>query len=138
MEPLPNNVYSPLQVESSIRIKMDGCVCACARVCVCLGITLERLERFQPNLVHTLLYVCVSQVKVKVKVTLRLTVSQSVCLGVGHAFGAHDQILLFSFLLSENCFALCLGAPSLTRGRNLMYVLYIFRREDGVGGREFG
>jgi hypothetical protein len=21
---------------------------------------------------------------------------------------------------------------------NLMYVLYIFRREDGVGGREFG
>jgi hypothetical protein len=28
-------------------------------VCVCPGITLERLERFQPNLVHTLLYVCV-------------------------------------------------------------------------------
>jgi hypothetical protein len=23
-------------------------------------------------------------------------------------------------------------------GKNLMYVLYIFRREDGVGGREFG
>jgi hypothetical protein len=22
--------------------------------------------------------------------------------------------------------------------KNLMYVLYIFRREDGVGGREFG
>jgi hypothetical protein len=31
------------------------CVC----VCVCPGITLERLERFRPNLVHTLLYVCV-------------------------------------------------------------------------------
>jgi hypothetical protein len=31
------------------------------RVCVCVypGITLERLERFQLNLVHTLLYVCV-------------------------------------------------------------------------------
>jgi hypothetical protein len=28
-------------------------------MCVCSGITLERLERFQPNLVHTLLYVCV-------------------------------------------------------------------------------
>jgi hypothetical protein len=22
--------------------------------------------------------------------------------------------------------------------KNLMYILYIFRREDGVGGREFG
>jgi hypothetical protein len=27
-------------------------------VCVCPGITLERLERFQQNLVHILLYVC--------------------------------------------------------------------------------
>jgi hypothetical protein len=33
----------------------NGCVC----VFVCSGITLERLERFQPNLVHILLYVCV-------------------------------------------------------------------------------
>jgi hypothetical protein len=32
-------------------------VCVC--MCVCPGITLERLERFRPNLVHTLLYVCV-------------------------------------------------------------------------------
>jgi hypothetical protein len=39
------------------------CVCACVRVracvCVCPGITLERLERFRPNLAHILLYVCV-------------------------------------------------------------------------------
>jgi hypothetical protein len=28
-------------------------------MCVCPGITLERLERFRPNFVHTLLYVCV-------------------------------------------------------------------------------
>jgi hypothetical protein len=28
-------------------------------VFVCPSITLERLERFQPNLVHILLYVCV-------------------------------------------------------------------------------
>jgi hypothetical protein len=28
-------------------------------MCVCPGITLERLERFQPDLVHILLYVCV-------------------------------------------------------------------------------
>jgi hypothetical protein len=33
-------------------------VCVCVCVFVCPGITLERLERFQPNLVHTLLYVC--------------------------------------------------------------------------------
>jgi hypothetical protein len=49
--------------------------------------------------------------------TLRLTVSQSVCLGVRHPFGAHDQILLFPFVLQENCFAFRLGAPSLMRGR---------------------
>jgi hypothetical protein len=36
---------------SSISIKMD--------ICVCPGITLERLERFRPNLVHRVLYVCV-------------------------------------------------------------------------------
>jgi hypothetical protein len=35
--------------------EMDVCVCAC----VYPGITVERLERFQPNLVHTLLYVCI-------------------------------------------------------------------------------
>jgi hypothetical protein len=37
-------------------------VCVCVCVCVCPGITLERLERFQPNLVHTLVYVCESYV----------------------------------------------------------------------------
>jgi hypothetical protein len=54
---------------------------------------------------------------IEVEVTLRLTVSQPVCLGVGHPFGAHDEILLFFFLMPENCFALRLEAPSLTRGR---------------------
>jgi hypothetical protein len=34
---------------------------------------------------------------VEVEVTLRLTVNLSVCLGVGHPFGIHDQILLFPF-----------------------------------------
>jgi hypothetical protein len=34
----------------------------------------------------------------EVEVTLRLTVDQSVCLGVGHPFGAHNQILLFFFV----------------------------------------
>jgi hypothetical protein len=44
-----------LSIYLSISIKIDVCVC----VCVCSVITMERLERFQPNLVHILLYVCV-------------------------------------------------------------------------------
>jgi hypothetical protein len=47
------------------------------------------------------------------EVTLRLTVSQSVCLGVGHPFGAHEQVCLFPFFY--RAIAL-LWAPSLTRG----------------------
>jgi hypothetical protein len=35
------------------------------------------------------------QVKVKVKVTLRLTVSQSVCLGVEPKYGTFDQSFFF-------------------------------------------
>jgi hypothetical protein len=32
-----------------------------------------------------------------------------------------------------------LGTPiAICMCKNLMYILYIFRREDGVGGREFG
>jgi hypothetical protein len=42
-------------VISYIYIYGNGCVYVC--VCVCPGITLERLERFQPNLVHILLYI---------------------------------------------------------------------------------
>jgi hypothetical protein len=30
----------------------NGCMCVCVCVCVCSSITLELLERFQPNLVH--------------------------------------------------------------------------------------
>jgi hypothetical protein len=48
-----NGTMILLNLSTSIPIKMDVCVC----VCPC--ITLERLERFQPNLVHTLLDVCV-------------------------------------------------------------------------------
>jgi hypothetical protein len=47
----------------------------------------------------------------QVEITLRVTVSESVCLGVGH------PDFTYSFLLLENSFALRLGAPSLTRGR---------------------
>jgi hypothetical protein len=38
---------------------MCVCVCVCVCVFVCSSITLEGLERFQPNLVYILLYVCV-------------------------------------------------------------------------------
>jgi hypothetical protein len=46
---------------STIYIYIYKWVYVCVRVCllVCSGITLERLERFQPNLVHIWLYVCV-------------------------------------------------------------------------------
>jgi hypothetical protein len=68
------------------------------------------------------------QVKVKVKVTLRLTASQSVCLGVGHPFGAHDQILLFLSFVGKLLFS-SPWAPSLTRGRvcNLQCNLSVVR-----------
>jgi hypothetical protein len=42
-----------------ICIYKNGCLCICVGVCVCPGIALESLERFRPNLVHILLYVCV-------------------------------------------------------------------------------
>jgi hypothetical protein len=44
------------------------CVCVC--VFVCSGITLECLERFQPNLVHILLYVCVRIVYIYIYIYL--------------------------------------------------------------------
>jgi hypothetical protein len=53
----------------------------------------------------------------KVEVTLLLTVSQSVCLGIEHRCGTCDQILLpVGRLLSEICGLVSVGVPSLTRG----------------------
>jgi hypothetical protein len=45
--------HASQQATKLIYIYKNGCLC------VCPGITLERLERFRSNLVHTLLYVCV-------------------------------------------------------------------------------
>jgi hypothetical protein len=56
-------------------------------------------------LIHTV------SLQVQVQVTLRLTVSQSVSLGIGHPPGAHDQIFIAPRLL-RSCFC---RAPSLTR-----------------------
>jgi hypothetical protein len=50
-------------------------------------------------------------VEVQVEVTLRLAVSQSVCLGIGHPFGAHDQIFLFPFFCLKIALLFVLGCP---------------------------
>jgi hypothetical protein len=42
-----------------IYIYKNGCVCVCVCVFVYPSITLEHLERFQPNSVHILLYIYV-------------------------------------------------------------------------------
>jgi hypothetical protein len=49
---------------------------------------------------------------IKVEVTLRLTVSKSVCLGSEHPCGTCDQILLpVGMLLSEICGLVSVGRP---------------------------
>jgi hypothetical protein len=66
-------------------------------------------------------------VQVKVKVTLRLTVSQSVSLG--------DRILIAVWQL-RSCFC---GAPSLTRGRVcLLYMLLVLASADFPGSKSLG
>jgi hypothetical protein len=49
--------------------------------------------------------------RVRVRVTLQLTVSRSVCLGVGHSFGAHDQISLFPLFCLKIDLIFVLGHP---------------------------
>jgi hypothetical protein len=57
---------------------------------------------------------------VKVKVTLRLTVIQSVCLGVRHPFGAHDQILLFLLFCRKIALLFVLGRPVWREDRSVI------------------
>jgi hypothetical protein len=53
-----------------------------------------------------------NNIKVEVEVTLRLTVSQSVCLGIEHPCWTCDQILLpAGMLLSEICGLVSVGRP---------------------------
>jgi hypothetical protein len=56
--------------------------------------------------------------QVQVQVTLRLTVSQSVSLGIKHPPGAHDQMFIAPRLL-RSCFC---WAPSLTRGWVCLFI----------------
>jgi hypothetical protein len=53
-----------------------------------------------------------SPFRVEVKVTLRLTVSQSVCLAIDHPYATCDQILFpVGMLLSEICGLVSIGRP---------------------------
>jgi hypothetical protein len=79
-----------------------------------------------------------SGVKVKVKVTLRLTVGQSVSLGVEPHLG-----LMTRYLLQFDSYDLVfVGAPSLTRGRVcLLYMLLtlasaVFLGSESLGSRD--
>jgi hypothetical protein len=65
----------------------------------------------------------------KVKVTLRLTVSHSVCLGVEPKYGTFDQ--RFFFLKLQSCHFL--GAPSLTRGRVSHVSVFVIEVYSSVG-----
>jgi hypothetical protein len=59
-----------------------------------------------------------STVTLELEFILRPTVSRPVRLGIGLPFGAHDQILSFSFFFSfDNYFVVLPRVPSLTRGR---------------------
>jgi hypothetical protein len=72
---------------------------------------------------------------VKVKVTLRLTASQSVSLGVEPPSGAHDKIF-FTIWHLRSCFC---GAPSLTRGRIcLLYMLLALASAVFLGSEYLG
>jgi hypothetical protein len=70
-----------------------------------------------------------AQVKVKVKVTLRLTVSQSVCLGVEPNLGLLTRI----FFLPSKLQSCLFGALSLTRGRVChvsVFVIVVYNRQS--------
>jgi hypothetical protein len=77
----------------------------------------------------------ISQLKVKVKVTLRLTVSQPVSLGVE----PHLR-LMTRYLLFFDCYGLVfVGGASLTRGRvYLLYMLLVLASVVFLGSESLG
>jgi hypothetical protein len=70
------------------------------------------------RLSHTNLLLFSTEVKVKVKVTVRPTVSRPVCLGVRHPFGTGDNFFsFFLYLFLDSYGFVDVEAPSLTRGQ---------------------
>jgi hypothetical protein len=64
------------------------------------------------SLFTCLLVTALCEVEVVVEVTLRLTVNQSVCLGIEHPCGTCDQILFpVGMLLPEICGLVSIGRP---------------------------
>jgi hypothetical protein len=87
-----------LRYESWVVLSISSCCCC---------ITLELLHLY-------LLSCCISTVlrTLEVEVTLRLIVSQSLCLGIEHPCGTCDQILFpVGMLLSEICGLVSIGRP---------------------------
>jgi hypothetical protein len=82
--------------------------CFCQRVHVCFSRLLSLSSVFRQQLIWTVYWVEMS------RRCDRRSVSQSWCRAP--LCGPWPDFI-FSFLLPENCFALRLGAPSLTRGR---------------------
>jgi hypothetical protein len=85
------------------------------------------LWRWYINVTITIL-----DIEVEVEFTLRLTVSQSVCLGVGHPFGAQEQILLFS-LFSRKIALLFVSVPRVEAGKNTSTVIPVSRKRRRKG-----
>jgi hypothetical protein len=79
---------------------------ACMRTVLALVLVLLLLPKSKSR------YNWLRRSKSNVEGTLRLTVSQSVCLGIKHPCGTYDQILLpVRMLLSEICGLVSVGRP---------------------------
>jgi hypothetical protein len=121
-------------VQQSIYIYKNWCVCVCVCVFVCSSIILDRLERFPPNMVHIFLYVCVRILCISIYLSIFYTYKNGcvcvyVCVCVCVCVFEHNSGTPGAISTKLGTYiAICMC-------KNFMY---IFRKEDGVEGREFG